>query len=391
MAPGVEEGQHVLERIHRDSFPEPRAPSHDERSGVWSKFPGLFSIVSPDSSSYLGGVSTVRNRKATIVNDTPSLTSRLTTPFHSHATATEVIDGVDLGGRRVIVTGGASGIGVETARALAAAGAEVTVAVRNPAAAEPLVREVAAAPGPGSVRAAAIDLADLSSVAAFVREWQGPLDVLVANAGVMALPERRITAEGWELQLATNHLGHFALALGLHGRLRAAGSARVVVVSSGAHRGAAFDFDDPHFARRPYDRWAAYAQSKTADVLFAVGARRWLADGITANALNPGWISTNLQRHVDDATMRALGAMDDEGNIIEQPYYKTPLQGAATSVLLAASPLVDGVTGRYFEDNQEARTVADGDGEQAGGVAPHALDPHAADRLWEYAAGTVGR
>ncbi|MET9186878.1 SDR family NAD(P)-dependent oxidoreductase, partial [Streptomyces tendae] len=257
--------------------------------------------------------------------------------------------------------------------------------------AEPLVREVAAAPGPGSVRAAAIDLADLSSVAAFVREWQGPLDVLVANAGVMALPERRITAEGWELQLATNHLGHFALALGLHGRLRAAGSARVVVVSSGAHRGAAFDFDDPHFARRPYDRWAAYAQSKTADVLFAVGARRWLADGITANALNPGWISTNLQRHVDDATMRALGAMDDEGNIIEQPYYKTPLQGAATSVLLAASPLVDGVTGRYFEDNQEARTVADGDGEQAGGVAPHALDPHAADRLWEYAAGTVGR
>ncbi|MFD7463210.1 SDR family NAD(P)-dependent oxidoreductase [Streptomyces tendae] len=332
-------------------------------------------------------MSTVRNRKATIVNDTP----RLTTPFHSHATATEVIDGVDLVGRRVIVTGGASGIGVETARALAAAGAEVTVAVRNPATAEPLVREAAVAPGPGSVRAAAIDLADLSSVAAFVRGWQGPLDVLVANAGVMALPERRITAEGWELQLATNHLGHFALALGLHGQLRAAGSARVVVVSSGAHRSAAFDFDDPHFARRPYDRWAAYAQSKTADVLFAVGARRWLADGITANALNPGWISTNLQRHVDDATMRALGAMDDDGNIIEQPYYKTPLQGAATSVLLAASPLVEGVTGRYFEDNREARTVAGGDAEQTGGAAPHALDPHAADRLWEYAAGTVGR
>ncbi|WP_399894547.1 SDR family NAD(P)-dependent oxidoreductase [Streptomyces sp. BBFR51] len=318
-------------------------------------------------------------------------TPLLTTPFHSHATATEVLDGVDLTGRRVVVTGGASGIGVETVRALATAGAEVTVAVRNPATAEPLVRDIAALPGPGSVRAQAIDLADLGSVAAFVRGWQGPLDALVANAGVMALPDRQVTAEGWEMQLAVNHLGHFALALGLHDNLRAAGDARIVVVSSGAHRNAAFDFDDPHFAHRPYDRWAAYAQSKTADVLFAVGARRWGADGITANALNPGWISTNLQRHVDDETMRALGAMDEDGNIIEQPYYKTPLQGAATSVLLAASPLVNGVTGRYFEDNQEAPTVPADDTEHVGGVAPHALDPKAADRLWDYAADVIGR
>ncbi len=313
---------------------------------------------------------------------------RLTTPFHSHSTTGEVIDGVDLSGRRMIVTGGASGIGVETVRALAGAGAEVTVATRNPAAAEPLLRELAAVPAAGAVRVAALDLADLASVAAFVRSWQGPLDVLVANAGIMAVPERQVTAEGWELQLATNHLGHFALALGLHDRLRAAGSARIVVVSSGAHLDAAFDFDDPHFVRRPYDRWTAYAQSKTADVLFAVGARRWAADGITANALNPGWISTNLQRHVDDATMRALGAMDEDGNLIKTPYYKTPAEGAATSVLLAASPLLDGVTGRYFDDNQEAPLVT-ADDEQAGGVAAHALDREAADRLWEYAAGTV--
>lgn len=327
------------------------------------------------------------NRKEPIVNHA----TRLTTPFHSHATATEVLDGVDLAGRRMIVTGGASGIGVETVRALAAAGAEVTVATRDPATAEPLVRDFAAMPGPGAVRAEALDLADLSSVAAFTRGWQGPLDVLVANAGIMALPQRHVTAEGWELQLATNYLGHFALALGLHTNLRAAGAARIVVVSSGAHRNAAFDFEDPHFVRRPYDRWAAYAQSKTADVLFTVGARRWAADGITANALNPGWISTNLQRHIDDETMKALGAMDDDGKIIEQPYYKTPAQGAATSALLAGSPLVNGVTGRYFEDNQQAETVATDDEQHVGGVAPHALDPQAADRLWEYASETIGQ
>ncbi|MFJ8006782.1 SDR family NAD(P)-dependent oxidoreductase [Streptomyces fagopyri] len=314
---------------------------------------------------------------------------RLTTPFHSHATTAEVIHGVDLTGRRAIVTGGASGIGVETVRALAAAGAEVTIATRAPASAARLVHELTAAHGSGSVHAAPLDLADLLSVDAFARTWQGPLDILVANAGIMALPDRTVSAQGWELQLATNHLGHFALATALHGSLRAAGSARVVIVSSGAHLTAAFDFDDPQFERRPYDRWTAYGQSKTADVLLAVGARRWAADGITANALNPGWISTNLQRYLDDDTMRALGAIDEEGNIIPQPYYKDPAQGASTSVLLAASPLVSGVTGRYFEDNEEARLVR-GPEERPGGVATHALDPEAADRLWDHAGAVVG-
>ncbi|MYQ37761.1 NAD(P)-dependent dehydrogenase, short-chain alcohol dehydrogenase family [Streptomyces sp. LamerLS-316] len=313
---------------------------------------------------------------------------RLTTPFHSHATATEVLDGADLAGRRAVVTGGASGIGTETVRALTAAGAEVTVATRDPASAEATVRALDALPGPGSVRSAPLDLADLASVESFARTWQGPLDILVANAGIMAVPERRVGDQGWELHLATNHLGHFALATALHPNLRAAGSARVVAVSSGAHRAAAFDFEDPHFERRPYDRWTAYAQSKTADVLLAVGARRWASDGITANALNPGWISTNLQRHLDDETLRAMGAIDEKGDIIPQPYYKEPEQGAATSVLLAASPLLEGVTGRYFEDNQEARLAEDSD-QRPGGVAAHALDPGAADRLWEYAARAV--
>lgn len=308
----------------------------------------------------------------------------LATPFTSHARAQEVIDGVDLTGRRAVVTGGASGLGAETVRALAAAGAEVTIAARRPQSAEPLVQELAAVGRAGRVHAEALDLSDPASVDVFARAWRGPLDILVANAGIMALPARTLTPYDWETQLATNYLGHFALATGLHAALRDAGSARIVVVSSGAHLGAPFDFEDPHFARRPYDPWAAYGQSKTADVLFAVGARRWAADGITANALNPGYILTGLQRHVDDETMRAFGVMDDQGNVEPLPYYKTPEQGAATSVLLAASPLLNGVTGRYFEDNQEARTVR-GEEDQPGGVAAHALDPEAADRLWQYA------
>ncbi|MEV4300779.1 SDR family NAD(P)-dependent oxidoreductase [Microbispora rosea] len=313
-----------------------------------------------------------------------SETTRVTTPFHSHATAEEVIKGVDLSGRRVVVTGGSSGIGTETVRVLAEAGAEVTIATRDPAAGARIAATFAGVPG--TVRSAALDLADLSSVAAFVRDWRGPLDVLVANAGIMALPVRQVNAQGWELQLATNYLGHFALTLGLYDSLRAAGRARIVVVSSGAHLAAPFDFDDPQFERRPYDSWAAYGQSKTADVLLAVGARRWAGDGITANALNPGWILTNLTRHMDEAMMRDMGAIDENGAIIPQPYLKTVAAGAAASVLLAASPLVEGVTGRYFEDNQEAPPAAPG---VAGGVAAYALDPDAADRLWDYGSSAI--
>jgi NAD(P)-dependent dehydrogenase (short-subunit alcohol dehydrogenase family) len=312
-------------------------------------------------------------------------TTRLTTPFTARATAAEILDGVDLTGRRMIVTGGASGIGAETVRALAGAGAEVTVATRDPGRAEALVQEFAG-PGVGSVRAAALDLADLSSVDAFVAAWEGPLHALVANAGVMAVPSRQLTAEGWEMQLATNYLGHFALARGLRDNLRAAGSARVVVVSSGAQLRRAVDFDDPHFEREQYEPWSAYFQSKTADVLLVVGiARHWAADGITSNAANPGYVMTNLQRHLDDDTLRAFGVTKDEaGNHAVPDYFKTPAQGAATSVLLAASPLLEGVTGGYFEDNQQAEVVAGGP-DARNGVAEHAVDPVAADRLWAYA------
>ncbi|WP_028651836.1 SDR family NAD(P)-dependent oxidoreductase [Nocardioides halotolerans] len=304
----------------------------------------------------------------------------ITTPFTARATAAEVLTGTDLSGRTVLITGGSSGLGRETAHALADAGADVTIAVRKPVASPTQVGRTA------RIRQVELDLADLKSVRRLVEHWNRPLDALVANAGIMAIPTRRVTPEGWELQLATNYLGHFALARGLHSHLAHAaavrGEARLVVVSSGAHRNAPIDREDLQFEYRAYDRWAAYGQSKTADVLLAVGAgQRWAADGIVANALNPGFINTGLQRHVDDDTMRALGAMDEEGNLIEPDYYKTPAQGASTSALLAGSPLVAGVTGRYFEDNQEAAVVADG----GHGVAPHALDEATAEWLWLYA------
>jgi NAD(P)-dependent dehydrogenase (short-subunit alcohol dehydrogenase family) len=212
-------------------------------------------------------------------------------------------------------------------------------------------------------------VADQSSVRDFVKTWQGPLHVLINNAGIMATPELEQTPEGWELQFATNHLGHFALANGLHGALAAAGNARIVVVSSSGHLISPVVFDDINFAYRPYHPLVAYGQSKTATVLFAVGATaRWAQDGITANALMPGAIATNLQRHT--------------GGLKAPPERrKTPQQGAATSVLLATSPQLAGIGGRYFEDCQEALPVMNGNG-WTSGVAPYALDPANADRLW---------
>lgn len=297
--------------------------------------------------------------------------SRIITPFGATTTADEVLAGVDLTGKRAVVTGGASGIGVETARALAAAGADVTIAVRDVAAGRRVAERIG-----GRVEAARLELTDAASVETFVGSWTGPLHILVNNAGIMALPQLHRTAEGWELQFATNHLGHFRLAVGLHAALAEAGGARVVSVSSNAHRRSPVVFEDLHFERRPYEAWSAYGQSKTANVLFAVEAgRRWADDGIVANALMPGGIRTGLQRHQE------AGITPEIQRIFNNYPWKTVEHGAATSVLLAASPLVSGVTGRYFEDCAEA--VVTTDPGQENGVRPHALDPAAAERLWE--------
>jgi NAD(P)-dependent dehydrogenase (short-subunit alcohol dehydrogenase family) len=310
------------------------------------------------------------------------MTGTITTPFTAASTAAEVVDGIDLAGRRVIVTGGASGIGIETGRALAGAGAEVTLAVRDRAAGERTADDIIATTGNKQVLVAALDLADQASIASFVAGWDGPLHVLVNNAGVMASPEMR-TPEGWELQFATNHLGHFALATGLHGALAAAGGARVVSVSSSAHLRSPVVFDDIHFRERAYEPWASYGQSKTANVLFAVEAtRRWASDGITVNALMPGAIPTNLQRYVTEEELDRLRAQSGGGG----PAWKSPEQGAATSVLVATSPLLDGVGGRYFEDCNEAGPNQPG---TRTGVAVYALDPEAATLLWQVSVETL--
>jgi NAD(P)-dependent dehydrogenase (short-subunit alcohol dehydrogenase family) len=302
---------------------------------------------------------------------------RITTQFGAQSTAAEVIAGIDLTGRRAIVTGGASGIGVETARALASANAEVTLAVRDLEAGERVADEIAASTGNKQVLVAPLDLTDPASIGALVARWSGPLHLLVNNAGVMALRDLQLTSDGWEMQFATNHLGHFALAVGLHDALAAAGNARIVSLSSRGHLRSPVIFEDINFTSRPYDPFLAYGQSKTANVLFVVEAtRRWAADGITANAVHPGAIlATNLSRHLRPeavAGLRTSGMYE----------FKTIEQGAATSVLVATSRQLEGIGGRYFEDCNEA-LVVDSDPSSPFGVAPHALDPDAAARLWQ--------
>lgn len=312
--------------------------------------------------------------------------SRIHTPFGATSTAAEVAAGIDLTGRAAIVTGAASGIGVETARALASTGAAVTLAVRDLAAGRRVAADITASTGNPAVSVAPLDLADPGSVTAFTAAWTGPLHVLVNNAGIMMTPET-YTADGWELQFATNHLGHLALAIGLHNALAADGAARIVSVSSSGHGNSPVVFDDLFFDRRPYDPGSAYGQSKTAQVLFTVEAsRRWARDGITANALMPGGIWTNLQRHWDPAALAAAKASSAAAGWTA----KTPEQGAATSVLLATSPQLAGIGGRYFEDCHEADVVPEiVDGLY--GVRDYALDPDIATRLWDVSVDLIGQ
>jgi NAD(P)-dependent dehydrogenase (short-subunit alcohol dehydrogenase family) len=303
---------------------------------------------------------------------------RITTPFGAKSTADEVVQGIDLFGKRVIVTGGASGIGIETARALANIGADVTLAVRNTEAGEKVATDIITTTGNKNVHVAALDLSDRASINAFVKSWNGPLHILVNNAGIMAVPELELTPERHELQFATNFLGHFALTTGLHAALAAASGARIVSVSSSGHLFSPVIFDDLDYLIRPYDRWSAYGQSKTACILLAVEAtRRWSDDGIYANALHPGAIATNLQKYTG-----GLQTPVDRR--------KTLAQGAATSVLLAASPLLEGIGARYFEDCNESPILHEKPVMFGGGVAPWALDPGNAERLWEVSLRILG-
>ncbi len=300
-----------------------------------------------------------------------------------------MVAGHDLTGKAAIVTGGASGIGVETVRALAHAGAHVTIAARSMDAAE----EVAANIRPGAtgfITASPLDLADLHSVRGFVERWlatNDKLDLLIENAGVMALPELQLSADGWELQLATNVLGHQLLAVLLAPALIAAAPSRIVCLSSIGHRRSPFHPEDPQFENRAYDPWSAYGQSKTGNSLLALALTERLGGrGVTANAVHPGGIMTNLQRHMDPDLPRKMGWVDEDGNV--NPRFKSVEQGAATTVWAAVGAELEGIGGMYLEDCHEAEPSEDEDA--MSGVRSWALDPAAATALWDLCEATHG-
>ncbi|MBK4723263.1 SDR family NAD(P)-dependent oxidoreductase [Azospirillum sp. YIM DDC1] len=311
--------------------------------------------------------------------------------FGPATTAAEAVHGIDLRGRVAVVTGGYSGIGLETTRALAEAGATVIVPARDRA------RAAAALAGLDRVEMEALDLTDAASVAAFARRFCGSgrlLSMLVNSAGIMATPLHR-DADGREGQFATNHLGHFRLTLALWPALlaagREAGGARVVSVSSRGHQIAGVDFDDLDFERRPYDKWIAYGQSKTANALFTVALdRRGRNHGVRAFSLHPGQILTELSRHLSAEEIAGFDALDAEGRPRIDPSrgMKTVAQGAATSVWCATSPRLDGLGGVYCEDCDVAPVYSAATGRR--GVHPWAAEDALAERLWRVSEALAG-
>jgi len=306
----------------------------------------------------------------------------ITSRFGAYTPAAEVVEGLDLSGLNIIVTGAGSGIGVETAKALALAGADVVLAVRRPDAAQAVAQEINAM-GEGSARTEEIDLSSFASIRAFAARWgERPLSILINNAGVMACPLSR-TEDGLEMQIGTNHFGHYLLSVLLAPALERGATperhSRVVSLSSIGHRRGAVNFEDPQYLTRPYDKWEAYGQAKTANSLFAVGFNARFKDrGINANAVMPGGIMTPLQRHLPREEMIAFGWIDEAGKVNER--FKSPEQGASTSVWAAVGPELESVGGLYLENCAQAAPFDRTN--PFVGVMDYALDPTAADQLW---------
>ncbi|MEW1860579.1 SDR family NAD(P)-dependent oxidoreductase [Streptomyces sp. NPDC088194] len=304
--------------------------------------------------------------------------------FGAESTAAEVLRGIDLTGKLAVVTGGYSGLGLETTRALTAAGAHVVVPARRPDTA----REALA--GIDGVELEELDLADLGSVEKFAERFLATgrdIHLVINSAAVMACPETRV-GPGWEAQFATNHLGHYALVNRLWPAIER-GRGRVVAVSSAGHHYSAIRWDDLGFEQGDYDKWEAYGQAKTANVLFAVQLDALARDrGVRAFALHPGGILTPLQRHLPQQEMVDRGWIDEDGNPLNPEGFKTPEQGAATQVFAATSPQLDGKGGVYLEDCDIA-DVAVPDGPRTG-VKEYAVDPEQAARLWTLSAELTG-
>ncbi|WP_190016353.1 SDR family NAD(P)-dependent oxidoreductase [Streptomyces lucensis] len=305
--------------------------------------------------------------------------------FSGTSTAEDVVAGLDLSGATAIVTGGYSGLGLETTRSLAAAGARVMVPARRPGPARAVLADVE------GCDVIPMDLADLHSVRAAtaqISDSLDKLDLLMAVAGVMATPEWRV-GPGWEGQLAVNHFGHFTLACELYPLLAAAGGARVVVNSSAGHTLTDIRWHDPHF-RTGYDKWLAYGQAKTANALFAVQLDAiGRNDGVRTFAVHPGKIITRLQREMTLQEQIDRGWVDGHGTVIGAGF-KTPSQGAATGLWAATSPLLDGRGGLYLEDCDVAGVTAPAAHMDDGGVRAYAVDPGAAARLWELSVAATG-
>ncbi|MBB2976493.1 NAD(P)-dependent dehydrogenase (short-subunit alcohol dehydrogenase family) [Microbacterium endophyticum] len=308
----------------------------------------------------------------------------LATSFGYRTTAAEVIAGHDLAGKRAIVTGGYSGLGLETVKALADAGMTVVVPARRTDAA------ASALTGVAGVEIEAMDLSDLDSVAAFtatMRDAAKPIDFVIDVAGVMATPQGR-TVQGWDTQFGTNHLGHFALVGGV-APLLAEGS-RVVSYSSTGHYRSPVLFDDINFESTPYDPWVAYGQAKTANALFAVGLdARAASRGIHAFSVHPGGIMTGLQRHMPKEELIKRQWIDADGNA--NPLFKTPAEGAATGLWAATAPELLSRGGVYCEDSSIKGVVpADHADMTTGGVKEWAIDVDFADRLWDLSVAATG-
>lgn len=307
-------------------------------------------------------------------------------PFGFHSTASDVASGVDMGGRMVVLTGASSGIGVETARALADCGAQLVLGVRDPAKAEIALDSLLQRHG-RRIRIERLDLADLHSVVAFAAGVSGPVDVLIANGGVSKTPQSHLP-NGLDVRFATNHLGHFLLANLLRPQMAERG-ARIVVVSSAGHKGMPVRLDDLQWTARPHMDGAAYAESKSANILFAIEAtRRWAREGIFANAVLPGSALTGLQRFHGESLKRRIGFINPDGSINER--VKTVEQAAATSVWAATAAELAGRGGLVLEDCGEAQLVGP-DTHPWAGFDPGVADPEVARRLWDHSDALVLR
>jgi NAD(P)-dependent dehydrogenase (short-subunit alcohol dehydrogenase family) len=306
--------------------------------------------------------------------------------FGYRSTAREVITGIDLSGKLAIVTGGYSGIGLETVRALTGAGAHVVVPARRRETAEQALAGIA------GVEVDELDLAEQDSVKGFAERFLASdraLDLLINNAGIMASPETRV-GPGWESQFGINHLGHFTLANLLWPALAASGNARVVALSSRGHKRSSIRFDDLMFERDPYDKWTAYGQAKTANVLFAVQLDALGQDaGVRAFAVHPGGIITPLMRHLGEEEKVSLGAAGSDEELAAR--FKTPEQGASTTTWAATSPQLAGMGGVYCEDCDIAAIAVPGTPEaETKGINAYAIDPETASRLWDVSAELTG-